>query len=281
MSRALRIARISLTSANARGLSEFYQRALGFRVVDEFRCDRDASLAMMGVAAGARIQRLQVGDESVEFVQFDVAGRPYPSDATAADLLFQHFALVVADMDAAYERLASVPGWRPISEGGPQTLPASSGGVTAFKFRDPEGHPLELIAFAKDAVPPHWARAAGDDLCLGIDHTAIDVADVARSVAFYGALGFAPAGGSINRGPAQQRLDGVISPDVEVAALALGPAPPHLELLGYRSPRPSAHAATGDNDIAATRIVLAMGPAAATRFVVDPDGHRLSLIGGQ
>ena len=52
------------------------------------------------------------------------------------------------------------PGWTPISTSGPQLLPAASGGVSAFKFRDPEGHPLELIAFPPGAVPPQWQTAS-------------------------------------------------------------------------------------------------------------------------
>ncbi len=39
---------------------------------------------------------------------------------------------------------------------GPERLPARSGGVSAFKFRDPDGHPLELLAFPPEAVPPIW-----------------------------------------------------------------------------------------------------------------------------
>ena len=50
--------------------------------------------------------------------------------------------------------LSAAAGWRPISEGGPQLLPPSNGAVRAFKFRDPDGHPLELIWF-----PPGQGRA--------------------------------------------------------------------------------------------------------------------------
>ena len=28
--------------------------------------------------------------------------------------------------------------------------------IVLFKFRDPEGHPLELLAFPRDSVPACW-----------------------------------------------------------------------------------------------------------------------------
>ena len=86
---------------------------------------------------------------------FRSKGHPYPENATAADLCFQHFALVTRDAAAAWER-ARAHGATPISIGGPVTLPASAGGVTAVKFRDPEGHPLEFLQF------PSAAENAGE-----------------------------------------------------------------------------------------------------------------------
>ena len=46
-------------------------------------------------------------------------------------------------MDAAYARVRAA-GVQPISLNGPETLPERNGGVRAFKFRDPDDHPLEL-----------------------------------------------------------------------------------------------------------------------------------------
>ncbi|MGB8684208.1 MAG: hypothetical protein WCD12_15080, partial [Candidatus Binatus sp.] len=60
--------------------------------------------------------------------------------------------------------------------------------VTALKFRDPEGHPLELIAFPPDDTPAKWQRSSTAE-CLGIDHSAISVAVTERSVKFYERLG--------------------------------------------------------------------------------------------
>lgn len=44
-------------------------------------------------------------------------------------------------------------------------LPESSGGVTAFKFRDPDGHPLELLAFPDGKVPSRWGAQPDAELC--------------------------------------------------------------------------------------------------------------------
>ena len=93
--------------------------------------------------------------------------------APGDDVRFQHFAIVARDMRAAFERLRNFAGWTRISRGGPRRLPASSGGVTAFKFRDPEGHPIELLHFPSrpGALPT-------------IDHTAISVYDAEKSIVF-------------------------------------------------------------------------------------------------
>ena len=108
---------------------------------------------------------------------------------------------------------------------------ASSGGVTAFKFRDPEGHPLEMLAFEPGARPAHWAFSSAN-LCLGIDHSAISVADTGRSVAFYSRLGLARTASSLNIGREQEELDNLLGAVVEVTALAPPTqAVPHVELL--------------------------------------------------
>jgi catechol 2,3-dioxygenase-like lactoylglutathione lyase family enzyme len=197
------------------------------------------------------------------------AAAPSPP-AASNSVAFQHCALVVADVAAARARLEAVPGWSAISRAGPERLPAASGGVTAFKFRDPDGHPLEFLAFPDGGAPPAWAGRAG--LFLGIDHSAVTVSDSARSVAFYEALGFAVAHRGLNRGEEQARMDGLAAPVVEVTGLTPpGGGPIDLELLCYREPGPLA-ARLRDDDPLATRLVLTGEGGPAT----DPDGHRLA-----
>ena len=154
-------------------LALFYQRAFGFsHFVTETRSGPDFE-QLMGVTGGARSLILSLGQQFLELLQFDRPGRPYPTAASSSDLIFQHFAIVVTDIGEAWQRLLTVGGWTAISTDGPQRLPQSSGGVAAFKFRDPDGHPLELLAFSSGNVPGSWSNHGNGDLCLGIDHSAI------------------------------------------------------------------------------------------------------------
>jgi len=105
-----------------------------------------ATLATLGWAnADAEEVVMRLGAQDIGLLRFARQGRPYPRDSRSDDLWFQHLAIVVNDMDAAYAHLSLSAVWRPISDGGPQLLPPSNGAVRAFKFRDPDGHPLELL----------------------------------------------------------------------------------------------------------------------------------------
>jgi catechol 2,3-dioxygenase-like lactoylglutathione lyase family enzyme len=215
---------------------------------------------------------LGFGRARVELKRTETA-RSTPAPANATN--FQHFAVVVADMKAAYSHLCAVPGWTAISRAGPERLPASSGGVTAFKFRDPDGHPLELLMFPPGATRYTWRDSVG--LFQGIDHTAITVANTEGSIAFYAELGFTVASRGLNRGAEQERMDDIHSPLVEVTALhPPGGAPPHVELLCYLQPG-TIISQIGDEHVLATRIILSeTRPGLATKVnLVDPDGHRL------
>ena len=208
MNAVQKLSRIALVSREPDRLASFYQSAFGFVRGDERQLAGTALQSLLCIpGAKARLIPLRLGGQTIELLGIDPEGEAYPADVPAWSNLFQHFAIVVSSMSAAYAKLSAQAGWKPISTEGPQGLPASSGGVTAFKFRDPEGHPLELLAFPSGAVPERWQ---GSDVTgfLGIDHSAISVADTSQSIDFYRRLGLQRSGGSSNTGPEQDKLDG-------------------------------------------------------------------------
>lgn len=273
------LVRFGMNSANAPLLVQFYERAFGARVVLRQRQDRHCFARWPGIREGAGSIVLSLGDASIELLEFDAPGRPYPLDLSPYDTRFQHLGIVVTDMRRAMERLSQADGWSAISTGGPQTLPDVDGGATAFKFRDPDGHPLEFLQFAAGKIPPHWRGSIGDDIHQGIDHSAISVAGVERSIRFYESLRLRPANRMLNQGDAQQRLDGVTAPVVDVISLVPRQSTPHVELLHYRAvgARP-AHEAPAANDTAATRLIFAVEATADDHALIqDPDGHFLQF----
>ncbi len=263
------VAGFTLVTADLSRLVQFYRDVLGFTAHGADTPINAGEMALLGLSGAGRRQMLSLGDQTLWIDQFEQVGRAYPADGDAASLWFQHLALVVDDMHSAYGRLRGIT---PISQEGPQLLPAASGGVQAFKFRDPDGHPLELLQFPDGKTPAAWQnrRGLGGQIGLGIDHSAISVADEEASAAFYEALGLGTGKRTLNEGPAQQRLDGL--PGVEVAVVPMEPqgGTPHLELLGYRTPKGQAGPALQANDVAATRIVWRGGQ---VRLISDPDGH--------
>jgi catechol 2,3-dioxygenase-like lactoylglutathione lyase family enzyme len=283
-----RLARIEMICGDPEVLADFYQVAFGF-----LRPGRGLAPAVSGV-------ELRLGSEVIRLIRAQPGGRRYPADVAGWNPLFQHIAIVVADMALAYTHLSTLPGWRPISTSGPQRLPATSGGVSAFKFRDPEGHPLELIAFPSGAVPSQW-RTASQDVCLGVDHSAISVASTATSIDFYESLGLDRSGSSLNFGREQAMLDDVPDAVVEVTALTPAQTTPHIELLCYQGDFDRRVPAQAVNDATATRLVLTVESHAALEAVCahassallsgpelredglyrallhDPDGHLICL----
>lgn len=253
---APRLLRLSRNVADLARAVAFYRDALGFDLIAQTRLTDPAwseALGMPGACATSAM--LQLGEQTLELLAFDSPGRPYPADSTSADCWFQHVAIVVADMPVAYAQLCRHV-FVPISRHGPQQLPANTGSVSAFKFRDPDGHPLELIHFPPGIGDPCWQQRRA--LFLGIDHSAVAVADAERSLAFYSQwLGLHASARSCNQGSAQQQLDDLADVQVDVLALqSMRTHTPHVELLGYRTPRGRACAAgTMPHDSVADRLL--------------------------
>ncbi len=301
----LGIDRILVTVSDLDRAEAFYRDGLGFETVGRGEMAGDGFAHLVGLRDGrAMTLTMRLAREEVTFVEYDAPGKPYPADSRSPDRWFQHFAIVVSDMDKAYARLQQV-GFTPISNAGPVTLPPANGLVRAFKFRDPDGHPLELLYFPAGQGRPVWA-AGGDRLFLGIDHSAIGVAKTERSEAFYEKLlGMRVAYEVVNRGPTQESLDGTFGAVVQITGLR-PPAEtgPGMEFLEYRTPatgRP-APVDTESNDIAHVELAFAvddldglvaklrqahapfvspdavdLGRGLHAAMVRDPDGHAILL----
>jgi len=270
-----RIVRVSRVVANLDQAEAFYCAGLGFQRAPDLPPDLAALPGLPGTPATQRVLRL--GAVEIALVRFDPPGAAYPAGSRSSDLWFQHLAIVVADMAAAFRQVSAL-GPDAISAGGPVRLSPRNGGVAAFKFRDPDGHPLELIHFPPGQGRATWHNGRPGPF-LGIDHSALSVSGTARSLRFYRRLGFRPASRTWNHGPAQARLDGLPGARLRVTGLRLpGDGGPGLELLAYHPPgrpmpRQGAEAAWVD------WVTLLCPGLPAPRLVQDPDGHRLLLTG--
>ncbi len=234
---------IGLTVSDLDRSVDFYSSVLHFQKVSETEVDGESYEHLAGVfGLRMRTARMRLGEEYIELTEFLAPrGRPAPADARSNDRWFQHIAIIVSDMDRAYRWLREHK-VQPASPG-PQPLPTwnkNAGRIRAFYFRDPDGHPLEVLWFPPDKGNPKW-HVATDKLFLGIDHTAIVISETEASLKFYrDRLGMEVAGESENYGPEQERLNNVFGARLHITALraASGPGIEFLEYLAPRDGRP-------------------------------------------
>jgi catechol 2,3-dioxygenase-like lactoylglutathione lyase family enzyme len=295
---------IGLTVGNLERVLPFYTNTLAFelkRIGTASGPEQDALLGLSGTRT--RSAELQLGSEHITLTEhLTNKGQPIPADSRSFDHWFQHIAIVVSDMDKAYERLRRAK-VRHVSTA-PQTLPAwnkDAGGIKAFYFRDPEDHVLEIIWFPPGKGDPNWQRAgseSGAPLFLGIDHTAIVVSDTDKSLSFYtNALGLRVVGGAENHGTEQEHLNQVFGARLRITALRAerGPGIEFLEYLAPPGGRPLPDDAKandlvfwttrlGADDVPALSATLRERGAcfvsrleSLTEIVRDPDGHALQL----
>jgi len=297
---------IAMTVSDADRSAEFYRRVLGFERIFETQISGDThDLAGLKL----RVVRMRLGNEALDLMEYTPRGRPIPPDSRSNDHWFQHVAIIVGDMDRAYAHVVSHR-VEPVSPG-PQQLPAwnpNAGGIRAFYFKDPDGHPLEILWFPTGKGDARW-HVGGERLFLGIDHTAIVVSDTSRSLACYrDVLGLRVAGESENWGPEQERLNDVVGARLRITTLRadVGPGVEFLEYLSPRDGRPISDD-TRPNDLAHWHTTLVTRDAAAftaasqsrgcaipssdavaidrpergfVRVLMghDPDGHALQLV---
>ncbi|MEH2172231.1 VOC family protein [Nostoc sp.] len=234
-----RIRAIGLTVTNCNRSLDFYTQALAFELVSDITVEGQDYSDLEGViGAKIRIITLRLGDELIELMEYlNIQGKPIPNDSQSNDLSFQHLAIVVSDMDRAYAQVRSFP-IEPISVA-PQTIPPeneASGGVRAFKFKDPDGHDLELIWFPPDKGQDKWHQNS-HSLFLGIDHSAIAISNTEQSLHFYRyLLGMQIDSRSLNWRATQSRLDNLPGAEVKITALRPVQDGVGIELLDYIVP---------------------------------------------
>lgn len=305
---AQEVAAVGMTVSNMDRSEAFFSGVLTFEKVSDVELAGDEHDRLLGLfGTRRRVVRMRLGSEEIELTEYLAPkGRPVPGDSRSNDRWFQHVAIIVSDMDAAYARLRQHHVEHASPE--PQRLPdwnPNAGGIKAFYFKDPDGHPLEILQFPAGKGDPRW-QATGR-LFLGIDHTAIVVGDTEASLRFYrDTLGLRVAGESTNYGPEQERLNSVFGARLHITALraARGPGVEFLEYLSPRNgrlaagiqPNDLAHwettVATGDGATAMERLLMEHvmlispsiarlsrpSPFAKALLVQDPDGHAVKVV---
>jgi catechol 2,3-dioxygenase-like lactoylglutathione lyase family enzyme len=301
---------VGMTVSDMDRAVKFYS-ALTFQKISDVEVLGDEFEHLEGVfGARMRVVRMQLGNEFLDLTQYLAPpGRPIPVDSRSNDLWFQHIAIVVRDMDEAFQRLRALK--VKFVSTGPQTLPPSikaAAGIKAFYFRDPDEHNLEIIYFPPGKGDPRWKKRT-DKLFLGIDHTAIGISHTDASLKFYrDLLGLRKAGESENFGTEQEHLNQVFGAHLHITAMRAdsGPGVEFLEYLTPKDgrPRPADVRAndivnwqtmivTDDVDVLAKKLrdapvpfvspgVVAMPKDKAGfskgALVSDPDGHDVLLI---
>src|SRR5882724_9113423 len=201
---------IGITVSNMDRSVKFYADVLGFKKISDDELYGTEYEQLEGIfGLRMRVVRMQLGDEIIALTDYITSGgRNIPENAMSNDLIFQHIAIVVSDMDKAYDQLRKRMVMHVSTA--PQTIPkenAAAAGVRAFYFHDPDMHNLELIYFPNGKGQPKWQEAKGK-LFLGIDHTAIGITNTDSSLKFYESLlGIMRKGDSWNMGIEQAHLN--------------------------------------------------------------------------
>src|SRR2546428_341494 len=230
---------IGITVSDMDRAVDFYSKVLTFEKVSDTEVAGESYEHLEGVfGLRMRVVRMRLGDEFIELTEYLAPkGRPIPVGSRSNDRWFQHIAIIVSDMDKAYALLRQNKVEHASS--GPQRLPdwnKNAAGISAFYFKDPDGHPVEVLQFPPGKGLEKWHRST-DKLFMGIDHTAIVVWDTVASLKFYrDLLGMHIAGESENYGTEQEHLNNVFGAHLRITSLR-GASGPGIELLEYLAPR--------------------------------------------
>ncbi|HEY9671557.1 MAG TPA: VOC family protein [Waterburya sp.] len=232
------VASVSMTVSDMDRILKFYTEVLPFRKISDVEVWGNEYEHLQGVfGMRMRVVQLQLGDEVIELIDYlTPEGQPIPADSRSNDHWFQHIAIVVSDMDEAYQHLRqhNIQHVSTAPQRLPDYIPAAAG-IEAFYFRDPEGHNLEIIYYPEGKGNPRWQESR-NELFLGIDHTAIAVSNAPASLAFYrNLLGLTVAGESENYGTEQAHLNQVFGAHLQITGLR-APEGMGIEFLEYLTP---------------------------------------------
>ena len=110
MTSVQKLSRIILACREAEQLAEFYIRAFGFVRMEDSPKRDPGFTELIGSANGqVRLTTLRLGNQVISLAETQPPGRSYPKDVPGWDPRFQHFAIVVSDMTAAYANLQALP----------------------------------------------------------------------------------------------------------------------------------------------------------------------------
>ena len=106
---AISVESVGMTVSDMDSAVEFYS-ALTFQKVSDVEVLGGEFEHLQGVfGARMRIVRMRLGKEFLDLTQYLAPpGRPIPVDSRSNDLWFQHIAIVVRDMDEAFQRLRAL-----------------------------------------------------------------------------------------------------------------------------------------------------------------------------
>ena len=236
----LKVDAVGITVSDMDRSLKFYSEVLGFKKISDTEVYGEEYEQLQNLfGLRMRIVRMELGDEFIELTDYLTSGgRSIPEDAKSNDLVFQHIAIVVSDMDKAYQQLRKYNVVHVSTA--PQTLPKSipaAEGIKAFYFHDPDNHNLELIYFPKGKGQEKWQLNNGK-IFLGIDHTAIGVSNTENSHRFYSEiLGIERKGDSWNKGIEQSHLNNVEDASLHITGYRAKEGT-GIEFLQYINPGP-------------------------------------------
>ena len=236
------IDKVTITVSDVDKVKHFYEDAFGAKEIQTnvFKGrEMEALFSINDPTCEVKTSLMQIGKEYVELQSFKgKTTKPalIPEDSKSNDLWFQHIAIVVPDMEKAFEVIhRKMAVFVSTSQ---QTLPnyiTAAAGISAFYFRDPDGHNIEIIHFPSGKGNPKW-QSDTTSTFEGIDHTAIGIKNTDDAYTFYrDILGMTIGGHSENYGTEQEHLNQVFGARLWITGMK-APEGIGIEFLQYLAP---------------------------------------------